>query len=61
MNGPKQGTGALSLAYFLKWLEAFLNKIRKYEILNFDNCPAPAPTPSRSQANPPKKAKNAFL
>ncbi|AND42655.1 hypothetical protein A361_27095 [Cytobacillus oceanisediminis 2691] len=28
--------------------------------LNFDNCLAPAPTPSRSQAKPPRKVKNTF-
>jgi hypothetical protein len=37
----------------------FFEKIRKY-IFYFDYCLAPAPTPSRSQANPAKKAKNAF-
>jgi hypothetical protein len=44
---------------FPAFLPAFLTN-RKYKILNVDKCLAPAPTPSRSQANPPKKAKNAF-
>ncbi|WP_244671123.1 YqzH family protein [Bacillus sp. NTK034] len=42
------------------WLQLLSYKIRQYKFLNVNNCLAPAPTPSRSQANPPKKAKNAF-